>query len=124
MENDKIKELIDKHLKFERTSVEFASVKYFAESGKISGELFLRLKNLINECAGQELETSEKAGLLADVIDWALVSDKQPPSDIEVMASDGVDVEFDKYGDRYSKEWNKLHYTYKFWAYKPKSPSL
>lgn len=41
--------LITKHLTFDTSSLEFESVKYFAETGQITGSLLIRLRNMLIE---------------------------------------------------------------------------
>lgn len=53
MAHTKIDELINKHLSFEKTSLAFASVEYFAETGNISGELYLRLQAMLEEALAE-----------------------------------------------------------------------
>lgn len=47
-----MKELIKKHLTFDPNGLEFASVKYFAETGKITGSLYAKIYVMLEEAAG------------------------------------------------------------------------
>lgn len=51
----KTQELIDKYLSFDKTSLQFASVEYFARSGKISGELHKSITAMLNDAAASTI---------------------------------------------------------------------
>lgn len=54
--------LIIKHLSFDTTSLDFASVKYFAETGQITGNLLIRLRSMLKEAS--DGKTSNENGAL------------------------------------------------------------
>lgn len=58
--------LIIKHLAFDTTSLDFASVKYFAETGQITGNLLIRLRNMLKEAS--EIKSLNDVKTLHDVI--------------------------------------------------------
>lgn len=66
MDTEKCKGLIDKHLIIHKTDPRFASIQYYAESGKVSGELYLRLKALIAEV--EETTRNEASDISASII--------------------------------------------------------
>ena len=61
---------------------------------------------------------------LFGVINWVAFNEDEPPKGIEVMASDGENIKFDKWNNHYQCEWDNLPDDYRCWAHKPKPPCL
>ena len=61
MAYSKTTKLIMKHLSFEKTDLGFASVKYFAETGQISGEFYGRVKDMVDEALAENLDARQSA---------------------------------------------------------------
>lgn len=59
MAYSKTSELIIKHLSFERTDLGFASVNHFAETGNISGKLYGRIKDMVDEALAETPDASD-----------------------------------------------------------------
>lgn len=62
LNNRAMDKLIIKHLAFDTTSLDFASVKYFAETGQITGNLLIRVRAMLKEAS--EGKNSNENGAL------------------------------------------------------------
>lgn len=66
-----VEEFIEKYLTIERASLQFASVKYYAESGKISGHLYGQIVKMLNDFANQFASTGKES-------EWVSVEKEKP----------------------------------------------
>lgn len=83
-----INELIEKHLEkpFHPSSLSSASVKYFAESGKISGGFYQAIKSMLLEQSKQsDYYIKELQNLIKKIDDWSYtcLKDTYPKSEVD-----------------------------------------